>query len=91
MAYQKYKDNPHRREPQGGRDHIQHIENGLLSLDAPTGTTVFNADGSITHLPTFGVPSTTVFNADGSIDTIAGGRTIRTTFNPDGSITEASV
>ena len=29
MAYQKYEDIPNRREPLSGRDHIQHIEDGL--------------------------------------------------------------
>jgi len=56
-------------------------------IDIVGGTTVFNADGSITTAYDNGNIEHTVFNDDGSITTTYNDREIITTFNDDGSIT----
>src|SRR5690606_39878670 len=46
-GYVKYKDNPKRREPLGGRDHIQHIETALQRVVPDPGQiTVGTPDGT---------------------------------------------
>ncbi len=58
---------------------------------APLANVTFSADGSI--VDTGSIPTITTFNANGSITTAYGAptsRTVTTTFNPDGSITEVA-
>ena len=63
------------------------------ALIASSGTTTFNANGSITTTPARGATETVTFNADGSITTVYGAplsKMIRTTFAGD-TITEATL
>lgn len=45
MTYTKYEDIPNRREPLSGRDHIQHIEDGLEAAHETIDGLEFSIDG----------------------------------------------